>query len=233
VTLPQLAARVKTLLDDLGAADAPYYETVLALGPVGYWRLGDAGATAVDEMGVNNGSFAGSPTKGVTGAIAGDTNKAITLAGSPAKVSINDNNALDLGDTFTINAWISKAGSGNRGIVCKGAGAYYLRLNTADTISLLKDGTAMLATSTGTVGAGWHMVTATKATTAVHVYIDGVDLTDNPVTATACVDTATALDFGRDISGDAEYFVGSLDEITLWNRALTVAEVLSLYEAGA
>lgn len=37
------------------------------------------------------------------------------------------------------------------------------------------------------------------------------------------------LQFGR---GPANYFVGNIDEITLWDKALSDAEVLSLYNAG-
>src|SRR5205085_11392652 len=52
-----------------------YSAAVLAAGPVGYWRLGDTGSVAVDA-GPNglNGSYIGNPTRGVPGALVGDSN---------------------------------------------------------------------------------------------------------------------------------------------------------------
>jgi len=62
---------------------AAYRDGVLAKGPVGYWRLGEAdGPTAADET-VSGfaGTYAGAPTFGQAGAIANDPDTAVGLNG--------------------------------------------------------------------------------------------------------------------------------------------------------
>ena len=56
-----------------------YSGVVLAKGPVGYWRLGEAvGPTAVDASGFGyDGTYNGNPTFGQPGAIADDPDTAI------------------------------------------------------------------------------------------------------------------------------------------------------------
>jgi hypothetical protein len=63
---------------------ANYSNVVLAKGPVGYWRLGEAaGPTAVDASGFgNNGTYNGNPTLGQPGAIVNDPNTAIGCKGA-------------------------------------------------------------------------------------------------------------------------------------------------------
>jgi len=68
------------------AADA-YSSAVLAKGPVGYWRLGDAaGPTAVDLSGSgHDGAYFGNPTFGQPGAIAGAVDTAVGFNGSSSR----------------------------------------------------------------------------------------------------------------------------------------------------
>ena len=62
---------------------ASYSQVVLARGPAGYWRLGEAtGTTAFDSSGGgNHGTYVGSPSFGQPGAIAGDPDPAVGLNG--------------------------------------------------------------------------------------------------------------------------------------------------------
>jgi hypothetical protein len=73
---------------------ANYSSVVLAKGPVGYWRLGEAaGPTAVDASGFgNHGTYNGHPTFAQAGAIVNDSNTAIGCNGPNSKdyVEIRD-----------------------------------------------------------------------------------------------------------------------------------------------
>ena len=74
----------------------------------------------------------------------------------------------------------------------------------------------------------WHMVTTTFAST-VKVYIDGV-LISTSTPPNSNVDNCTGdLQFGREWSTNPNYFIGKLDEIGIWNRALTQQEITNLY----
>ncbi len=72
-----------TPFDRANIATDPYSAVVLAKGPVGYWRLGESGAsTAADASGSgNDGAYFGNPIFGEPGAIAGSANTAIGLHG--------------------------------------------------------------------------------------------------------------------------------------------------------
>ena len=72
------------------------------------------------------------------------------------------------------------------------------------------------------------MVTTTFAST-VKVYIDGV-LISTSTPPNSNVDNCTGdLQFGREWSTNPNYFIGKLDEIGIWNRALTQQEITNLY----
>jgi hypothetical protein len=64
-----------------------YSNVVLAKGPVGYWRLGEAaGPTTIDASGFgNHGTYKGNPNFGQPGAIVNDPNMAIGCKGSGSK----------------------------------------------------------------------------------------------------------------------------------------------------
>src|SRR5215472_2077563 len=60
-----------------------YSQVILAKGPVGYWRLGEAGSpSAFDSSGSgSDGTYNGSPSFGIPGAIAGDPDTAVGFNG--------------------------------------------------------------------------------------------------------------------------------------------------------
>ena len=85
-----------------------YSQSVISLGPVGYWRLGDSfGAKALDWSGNQNvGIYHGSPRFGEPGAIRNDANAAIGLNGA-SYVEIPSRWAFSIGGTgLTVQAWL-------------------------------------------------------------------------------------------------------------------------------
>jgi len=87
-----------------------YASIVLAKGPVGYWRLGEAaGPTAIDVSGKGrNGSYKATPTLGVKGAIAGDPDTALQCH-SFVYVEIPDNTDFSQASSaqgLTVEAWM-------------------------------------------------------------------------------------------------------------------------------
>src|SRR5207249_1242776 len=61
-----------------GIGGSGYSDTILVDGPVAYWRLGESGVAA-DLVGSNTGSLVGGVTTGVTGALGGDSNTAMSF----------------------------------------------------------------------------------------------------------------------------------------------------------
>ena len=78
----------------------------------------------------------------------------------------------------------------------------------------------------------WHYVAGSwdNVTGEVKLYVDGV-LVDSAGGFTKFDGIPVDLDIGRYNYQDNAYFNGSIDEVKIWNRALTAEEIKSLYEA--
>jgi len=231
-----------------------YAGVVLATsGLVAYWRLNEAsGVTAVAAAGgvdathVNGPTVvAGATTDGGSARVYNGTTqytRTILLRGLIGIVDRPEPMAgtiQDVGDNVTMEAWINRNGTapgGWRGIVSKGTGAYYMRLDGGTgQLALVKSRVSLLGVSTAGQGVpttGWHHVVCTKNGAAIKQYIDGVDRTGTMTNATF-IDNDEAISIGCDTypTGGAEFFQGGIDEVAIYNRVLTPAEVLAHYNA--
>lgn len=229
---------------------AVYSTTVTGTsGAVDYWRLGEASGatTATDSQGTaNNGTYQASPTLGVAGVVLNDTNTAATFNGTSQYVSAPRN----LSTTFSIEVWLrSTQTNGGSGAQWTNAAA----LVDADVIGsandfgigLSSDGRVVagvgaaggadvsIRSGSGLNDGNWHQVvfTRTNAGGAMVLYVDGAQVaTGTGGTATLTASTTIAL--ARSASG-ANFYAGSLDEVSTYTSVLTAAQVLSHYNAAA
>ena len=87
------------------------------------------------------------------------------------------------------------------------------------------------ASSTGVSDDEWHHIVGMWNGLHLKLFVDGIE-----------VGTPTAWTYAQEYNG-GEFkigkrstglnFVGSIDEVGVWNRALTSAEVIELYNSGA
>ena len=213
-----------------------YRDAVLADGPVGYWRLTETTGAAVDTTGnAAGGSYLGGVTRGVQGALAGDSNLAARFDGTDDYVSVPDNNALDRGDVFSYELWVKRGalqGTSQR-LLHKGAGVASLGFGLNNKLVLLPGGTGAVniaSSTTAVTDQSWHHVVATKNGAEVHIYVDGVDRTAAATNSTL-TSNATALNIGRASTGSG-YSSADIDEVAVYPTALTPARVLAHYQAG-
>ncbi|MFM8347506.1 MAG: LamG-like jellyroll fold domain-containing protein, partial [Bacteroidota bacterium] len=84
------------------------------------------------------------------------------------------------------------------------------------------------------VSAGvYHHVLVTKNNSLADFFIDGVKVASQPVDNTIPNPVGNLLWFGRNTFDSPEwYFDGKLDDIGVWNRALTTTEISQLFSAG-
>jgi hypothetical protein len=136
-------------------------------------------------------------------------------------------NAISLGTVFTLSAWINPANltgaykaifapaSGTAvGLFLKSTGKLSWWFSAADHLS-----TASIATST------WTHVALVSDGVRATFYINGV------ADAVVAVSAFTVGQLGNDSSNEA--WVGSLDEMGVWTRALAPSEITTLYNAGS
>ena len=205
------------------------------LGLISYWRLGEAsGTVACDSAGPNAGSYETGVTLGQPGAIGGDVDTAVSFNGTTGWVRVNAASSLDVGDRFTIEAWVKRSalGSANRVIASKQTGAWVLLFDGTNHLALRKSGGSDAAVSTVIVTdtTQWHHAVATKDGAVVHLYLDGVDVTGT-LTNQTMANNNKPLAIGQ--SSSAGYFGGAIDDVALYNAPLTAQQVSQHHAAAA
>ena len=231
--------------------------------PVGWWRLdelyGDSANSSGSDITVD-GSLAGAtacpPTSGAcpTWYKSGKMNGALDFDGGDY-VEVNDVPALDFtsGADFSISGWFYRDTTGTNDVivakrdgVASGDVGYILYINSSDVLILeVSDGTdeySLVATSTFT-SVGWtHFVAVWDKGSATNseIYINGVDDDpddNNDIGTIGNIDTlanARPLRLGANSNATpTDFFDGKLDDIKLFNYALTAAQVKVEYNLGA
>jgi hypothetical protein len=215
-----------------------------ALTPYAWWRLGEpSGTTATDEMGTRNGTYTGSPTLNVTGAMATSADTAMTLNGSSQYVACG-NALLAGGYGFAIAAWIKTSSALAQDIytehisgVADSAGPYFRFLIDSDSrIHLVyRDyaGTAnhVMPTSGDWHDGAWHHFAMVKDGTSVVLYVDGVSVKSDTLTATNNFTGSLVATIGRSAGSTPTYFTGSIDEVMIWQDIRTAEDIRRIYHA--
>jgi hypothetical protein len=185
-----------------------------------------AGTTVADVSGANNNGTV-SNTAWTT---AGKNGNALTFNGSNSWVTVPDANSLDLTSAMTLEAWIRPTvATGWRTVVMKettggliyalyggddaGRPSEWLRVGTEQGVS----GPTALAANT------WTHVAATFDGTTMRVYVNGAQVATRAWTNTIATSTGVLRIGGNSIWG--EYFNGQIDDVRIYNRVLTAAEI--------
>lgn len=163
------------------------------------------------------------------------TNHVLSLRSSTDYFQVPDSNSLDLISSFTLEAWVNPSRTVNQdqaviskprradgtGIELrtfgKGLGVGF---NNAG-INLVFGGGQTLELNT------WHHIAATYDGTVAYVYIDGVPVGINKFSAKLLNSSAPLTIGQKNPPGGplAGSFLGLIDEVRVWNRALTQAEI--------
>ena len=204
------------------------------------------GPTAFNNSAGNNGVLFNGPTR----TLGQYVKNSLCFNGVNQYVQVAPYAAMQFGtNDFTVDAWVkpSTLSNSNRvivdhreenGPVTRG---YKVFLSTNNLLSFqIADGTLVNYSSTLTVPADgqWHFVAVTvkrNNTQGIRFYVDGVqdsvprDPTGHPgsVTAGPCFPFRV----GSRSAAVSELFPGCIDEVELFRRALTAAELKTIYDA--
>ncbi|MGD0605769.1 MAG: LamG-like jellyroll fold domain-containing protein [Streptosporangiaceae bacterium] len=212
------------------------YQSVPApAGLIGWWK---AEGNALDSAGDNNGVL-----QGGAGYAPGEVGQAFSLDGSTGCVEIPDAAAVEL-TSLTLEAWVLfDSTSGLSTVFAKPVGSgpydsYSLWLTSGTLNGILSDvtgfGAQLSATAPLTTGTWYHVAyTVDDGVGQQALYVNGVQVASGATTLSAGYDTQPLL-LGRDTeNGAPNYFLqGLIDEASIYNRALTPAEIVSIYNAG-
>lgn len=172
----------------------------------------------------------------------GMVDEAFSFDGSDDRLVIPHNDNQNVGTGLTIDAWVKhdtfhpgatifqKRTTGN-------TGGYVLETSANDPtalyLALFIDGDYRFVGLANTVQLGvWQHIAATYDGSAMKLYIDGVEVANTPQTG-AINPVADPIVIGRNYVVAEYAFDGQIDEVELFNRALSQAEIQAIYNAGS
>jgi hypothetical protein len=132
-------------------------------------------------------------------------------------------------------AWIKMSGTDTGGAEIVSMGdSYAIRVQTNGNIQFFYyNGTtwkSIITTGVNVRDGAWHHIVGQKTSTALQIYVDGISKASTPNTGTIAYTQGTGLFIGKHGNGGTIYdFVGSIDDVRIYNRALSNQEVLDLY----
>jgi len=123
--------------------------------------------------------------------------------------------------TFTSSGTFSTNGTSGwaTGLEPSGKVSFKLGLNTT--------GYASIESATALSPDDWYFITSTWNGTTMSIYVNGVLESTQP--AAGVLNGTSDVVIGRDASSSADYFDGSIDEVRVWDRALSSSEVAQHY----
>ena len=224
-----------------GEAGAPSYAaTVLSDAPVAYWRLDDSStATAKDASGNgHDGSYQGGVTLGVQGAIAGDSDTAVQFDGNDAEMLATVPGSFDFTGNapYSVEVWAKPASSlAAMGLVGKSvyeadAGGYLGWYVASSTDGYLDNWRNNDETGNPAPAPGVFIhVVATYDGTNLALYVNGQPFVSGPSPAPLAATGAPLMAGGV---ADWGMFTGVLDELAIYDKALSQARIAAHYARG-
>ena len=255
----QTKPSVKTLVGVLvivlvvGAFTAPaagdYAGLVESYSPTAYWRLGEgSGSIAFDQVGALNGTYHGGVGLNEAGAVAGDSAAHFWVQG-PGYVEIPHSDDLLL-DSGTIAFWFKDTGSIRMaGLLSKDSSGYdtggHLTVYTEQqglSVRLQSTNESYFVQSDPFVLDQWYRAAFTFGPAGMNLYVDGLLADSNSYTGglgstSGGVGNFEPLVLGANswVSGNRtsgplqDYYSGLLDEVAIFDYALTPEEVRQLH----
>lgn len=198
----------------------------LSQGLIGYWKMDETSTPSVDSSGNdNNGTWTGSPTYS-----AGKYGNSLSFNGSSSYIGLD--NPPNPANHVTVTAWFKRNGVPD--------GAYHIIFTQSTQIELsipdstgairagvttVTDGRQVFNSGSGLTDNNWHFLSLTYDGTSLKAFIDGVQTDSNPVSGALSTNGATRI--GNLV--DTYYTNGDIDEVRIYNRALSPTEIRKLY----
>ncbi|OGL73053.1 hypothetical protein A3D72_02440 [Candidatus Uhrbacteria bacterium RIFCSPHIGHO2_02_FULL_57_19] len=178
----------------------------------------------------NNGSCAGAtcPTAGVSGKL----NTATSFDGVNDAITTGLNVDQSSGQLLTICAWAYPASTsaGDHDLISTDNGGYDWSIDRLVSTWRLATGSAYWSTGVSVDASTWQHVCGVWDASNIYFYKNGVSTS---LGSGPGYDTSdTVLTIGRN-PGFAELWDGRIDEVAVYNRALSATEISDLYKRGA
>jgi hypothetical protein len=210
---------------------ASYASKVIASNPSNYWKLDEtSGTVAVDSVAGVNGTISGGVTLNQAGAVSGG--KAMLFNGTTGNI-VTPSTSLTV--PYSLELWIKTTSSDK---------PFFSTRNPPDALQrqiVVRLTTGMLeiflnfdgqCIGSRVINNGqWHYIVVVFNGAICSAYIDGTDEILSPTAlGSAYSPVPHPIEIGYD-STAPDFWNGSIDEVAIYPRALTPAEVLAHYQA--
>ena len=200
----------------------------------GWYEIVDEYANGYDGIPTNYFDTKLYTGNGATQSIGGYINGAASFNGSSSKIDLG-NNSSNNSSTISVSLWFKTSGHSGNGTLINNGGAnsgetgYYLGLNSNGTIKF-EASTGTINGSVNYADSNWHQIVLTLNNGAYNIYVDG---NTTPVITGSGAFTGTATrptwigQFSYTVSA-IEFFNGSIDQVRIYNVALSSSDVAAL-----
>jgi PKD repeat protein len=216
------------------ATPSTYAKSVLSQGALDYWRLDEPSGTAVYDWAGYSDQVAGTGvTRGTPGAT-GDNDAASTFSGDSTGLSATQS-AIDGPQTFSVEAWFKTTstsggkivgfGNANTGTSTSYDRHLYMEPNGTLDFGVYNGNTSILSSPTPLNDGTWHQAIGTLSPSGMQLYIDGVRVATRTDATSAQVYQGYWRIGGDSTWNGAQYFGGSIDDVSVYPSALTAQQV--------
>lgn len=217
--------------------------TSMPNGLVGYWTFDGIhtnwrNGITYDQSGQgNNGTLTNMSTS--TSPTVGKLGQSLRFDGVDDYIPLADSALLSPGSgNFAVSAWFkTNSPAATQSIYSNFGATAFLLFRVATTARFLSSddashgGNAVGATTL--LPGVWYHVVGVRSGVNTHIYLNGVlDGTGGGNLGTLTLTGGTAPAIGRQNNAGSQHFNGLIDDVRIYNRALTVTEVQKLYTVG-
>lgn len=208
-------------------------------GLVGYWRFDEgSGAIAFDSsINNNHGILVNGPLW-----VDGKYGKALEFDGASNYVKVEDSSSLHMTDAVTVMAWTRVDGAtGDYQIICARWYGYGGEAILSFVLEFRPDGNTpwfrvrttsndQAAISNRSIAYGeWAHIAGTYDGNIVRIYVDGALVGSTSLSGPINLGVQPIVIGAHSSAGDRNFFKGAIDNVMVYNRALTAEEVQAVY----
>jgi len=242
-------------IGDIGVSQTVQNPLIVSNGLIAYWSFNENIGTIVRDFSGNNntGSLSFSGSNGVIPIWSnGILNNTLTFNGTSSFVKIGDNSNFNfINSTCSISVWFKTTANAYQVVIANNlagtvgiSGGWDIEIQpNGSVISGLKNSNAVdvayfVTNNIFNDGNYHHVVAIITTSTTVNannvfsMYIDGTSVSGTRTGSAATYPSSftTAMFIGKRLSGSNQgFFNGSIDEVRIYNRALSQSEITLLY----
>ncbi len=238
INISIIESSLNTLIYNWNTTNYTLYNNTLVL-MMNFHNISVLGENSTHVKDLSNYGNNGTLFNGVVLNLSGKYGAAMQFDGINDYLSIANSNSLNFGTGgFSLNFWMKAYSKTPTGITYEligkrlnGGANYEIQISDEVLVAYIEQtGSTTQISTTYNVSKHlneWIFVTLNRNGGTAGIYING--LLNKSSASTQNVNSTSTLQIGRDPAGANEYYNGSIDEVMIYNRGLTVDEIYQLY----